>query len=93
MIGTMEDWQPLDVCVCSGNSNSKELGEWNFDNERDNESLHELVDDQAEIGWKIVFKGHMAKEWEVLQGRYYDTLDLPECQEYKTGAWWMANLI
>ena len=72
---------------------TEELGEWNFTNERDEASLRAIVDDQEEIGWSNFFKGRMAKEWGVVQGQYYNTLDLPESQAYKTGVWWTANLI
>ena len=35
----------------------------------------------------------MAKSWQYIQGRHFESLDLPESQVYKTGLWWTANLI
>ena len=69
------------------------LDTWNFGNEPNQAELNTLVDDQKEIGWDNFFRGRMATGWSKIQSDHYATLDMPECQAYKTGSWWTSNLI
>ena len=69
------------------------LGEWSLQNESNSGQLEQLVQEQELIGWDNFFKGRISKHWSTLQEQHYSTLDLPECQAYKTGKWWASHVI
>ena len=69
------------------------LSDWSFHNERDAMLLDTLVQEQEAIGWENFFKGRISKTWSLIQDKHFTSLDLPDCQAYKTGTWWASNVI
>lgn len=64
-----------------------QLNNWNA------EKLGQVIQDQIDIGWDNFFKGRILKGWSEVQNGNYKALDLPKCQAYKTGSWWVSWLI
>ncbi len=75
-------------CQCA------DLANWNFDNERDADDLHDLVGAQRAIGWDNLFKGRISTHWQMLQEKYLSrNASTNPRPEYFTPTYWASTLI